>query len=139
MIALAGIKIIRDFGLDTLLDLDGQIYVIDRAGKHWVKFIVKWVEPSSERPHGLNYSLTLHGAAGERLVEFDNAHPVRASRSPGSKRRKQHDHKHRLRTVQPYDYQDAAALIADFWAEVDAVLKEKGVFDPTGSWRIKNS
>jgi len=120
-------KLIRDSGLDTLLDLDGQIYVIDKAGKHWVKFSAKQVNPSLERPHGLSYSLTLHGADGERLVGFDNAHPVRVSRSPGSKRRQQHDHKHRLRTVRPYDYQDAAALIADFWREVDAVLQEKGV------------
>jgi hypothetical protein len=27
----------------------------------------------------------------------------------------------------PYDYTDAATLLADFWTEVDAVLKEKGV------------
>jgi len=127
MIILAVSKFIRDSGLDALLDLDGQIYVIDHAGKHWVKFIVKRVEPSSERPHGLHYSLTLHDADGERLVGFDNAHPVRATRGPGSKRRQQYDHKHRLRTVRPYEYQNAAALIVAFWAEVDAVLKEKGV------------
>jgi len=53
MITLAVSKFIRDSGLDALLDLNGQIYVIDHAGKHWVKFIVKRVEPSSERPHGL--------------------------------------------------------------------------------------
>ncbi len=120
-------KFIRDSGLDTLLDLDGQIYVVDRAGKYWVKFSVRRVDPSSERPHGLNYSLTLHGADGERLVGFDNAHPVRTSHSPGSNRPKQHDHKHRLRTVRPYDYQNAVALIVDFWEEVDSVLQEKGV------------
>jgi len=49
---------------------------------------------------------------------------IRASRSPGSQRRQQHDHKHRLRTVRPYDYH-AAAFIADFWTEVAAVLQEK--------------
>ena len=32
-----------------------------------------------------------------------------------------------LRTIRPYDYQDAATLLADFWAEVDAVLKQRGV------------
>ena len=37
------------------------------------------------------------------------------------------DHRHRLRTVRPYDYQDAAGLLTDFWAEVDSVLKERGV------------
>ena len=66
----------QDHSLDTLLELDGQILVVDSAGKHWVKFIVKKVEPSSERPHGLSYSLTLHDESGARLVGFDNAHPL---------------------------------------------------------------
>jgi hypothetical protein len=36
------------------------VLVVDPAGKHWVKFSVKSVEPSPERPHGLTYALTLH-------------------------------------------------------------------------------
>jgi hypothetical protein len=34
------------------------------------------------------------------------------------------DNKHRFRTVRPYEYREAAALLADFWSEVDAVLEE---------------
>ena len=64
----------------------------------------------------------LHGPDGERLVGFDNAHPVGRR-----KRGEPQDHRHRLRTVRPYDYQDAASLIVDFWETVDAVLKERGV------------
>lgn len=112
-----------DHSLDLLLELDGQILVIDPAGKYWVKFIAKKVEPSQEKPHGLNYSLTLHGENGERLVGFDNAHPV--SSGPGKK--KQYDHKHRTRTIKPYDYSDAGSLLMDSWAEVDKVVKEKGI------------
>jgi hypothetical protein len=37
------------------------------------------------------------------------------------------DHRHRIRTVKPYDYSEAATLLADFWTEVDTVLKERGV------------
>jgi hypothetical protein len=117
----------RDPGLDTLLDLDGQVYVVDPTSNHWVKFSVKRVESSPERPHGLSYSLTLHAEDGERLVGFDNAHHVRSSSRPGGRSRKQHDHKHRLRTIRPYEYKDTAALLSDFWAEVDAVLEERGV------------
>ena len=117
----------RDNSLDTLLDLDGEVLFIDE--KHWVKFVIKRVEPSPERPHGLSYSLTLHDEGGERLVGFDNAHPVRHSAGPAGRARQTYDHKHRLRTIRPYDYDDGAALLADFWAEVDAVLKEKGM-DP---------
>lgn len=113
--------LVRDHALDTLLDLDGQILVIDAAG-YWVKFVVNRVPPTPEKPHGLDYSLTLHGPDGERLVGFDNAHPV------GRKPRPTQDHKHRLRTVRSYDYKTAAGLVADFWAEVEAVMREKGVW-----------
>ena len=66
----------RDPTLDVLLDLDGQVLVVDPEGGHWVRFVVTRVAASAEKPHGLDYSLTLHGPDGERLVGFDNAHPV---------------------------------------------------------------
>jgi hypothetical protein len=108
--------------LDTLLDLDGITLVVDPEGGHWARFTVTRVPVTPEKPHGLNYSLTLHGPNGERLVGFDNAHPVGKQ-----KRGDAQDHRHRIRTVKPYDYRDAATLLADFWIQVDAVLKERGV------------
>ena len=54
---------------------------------------------------------------------FDNAHPL-AGRTKGSS----HDHKHRLRTVRPYDYTDVAALLAAFSNEGESVMREKGVW-----------
>jgi hypothetical protein len=113
----------RDPTLDTLLDLDGQVLVVDPDGRCWVKFVVKRVPVSLEKPHGLDYSLTLHGPNGEWLVGFDNARPLRRQR-----RGQTQDHRHRLRTVKPYEYRDAAALLADFWATVDGVLQDRGVF-----------
>ena len=65
----------RDLSLDTLLDLDGQVLVIDPDGGHWVRFVVTRIPETEAKPHGLDYSLTLHGPDGERLVGFDNAHP----------------------------------------------------------------
>lgn len=115
----------RDPGLDTLLDLHDQTMFIDEIG-HWVKFVVFRTEVTVERPHGLSYSLTLHTPDGTRLVGFDNAHPVRDRRGPGTRRRGEHDHRHRLRTIRPYDYKDAWTLLEDFWEQVDAVLKERG-------------
>ncbi len=76
---------------------------------------------SPEEPHGLDYSLTLHGPDGERLVGFDNAHPVARHR-----RGEAQDHRHRLRTIKAYEYRDAATLPGDSWTMVDAVLHEKG-------------
>ena len=115
----------HDPGLELLIDLDGEVFAVDAEGKYVVRFVVNRVPPSPERPQGLSYSLTLHDASGARLVGFDNAHP--ASRSKGRRRRTMHDHRHRLETIRPYEYRDAVALLADFWAEVDAVLRERGV------------
>jgi len=117
----------HDRSFDNLLQLDGEVFVIDPIGGHWVKFEVKPTEVTAERPHGLRYSLTLHDASGERLVGFDNAHAVAAGSGPGARTPKAFDHRHRLRSIKPYDYQDAASLIADFWKAVEAVLSERGV------------
>ena len=83
-------------------------------------------EATPERPHGLAYSLTLHDPDDTRLVGFDNAHPVRERRGPGTRRREARDHRHRLRTIRPYEYKVAATLLEDFWREVDEVLRERG-------------
>ena len=72
----------HDPSLDTLLEMDGQVLVIDPETKHWVRFVVRSVPASEAKPHGLDYSLTLHGPDGERLVGFDNAHPVRIRSGP---------------------------------------------------------
>jgi hypothetical protein len=112
----------RDRSLDVLLDLDGVGLIVDPEGRYWVRFTVKLVPVSGEKPHGLHYSLTLHGPEGERLVGFDNAHPVGRQR-----RGEQQDHRHRLKTAKPYDYRVAETLLADFWTAVDAVLRERGV------------
>ena len=115
----------RDPGLDTLLDLHGQTLFVDELG-HWVKFVAVRTKVTAERPHGLSYSLTLHAPDGARLVGFDNAHPVSERRGPRARRRRVSDHRHRLRSIGPYEYQDAATLLEDFWTEVDGVLREKG-------------
>jgi hypothetical protein len=77
----------RDPTLDTLLELDGTVFVVDSETGYWVKFVVLRIPVSPERPHGIGYSLTLHGPNGERMVGFDNAHPA-----AGQKRGQPHDH-----------------------------------------------
>jgi hypothetical protein len=43
------------------------------------------------------------------------------------KRGEAQDHRHRLRTIKAYEYQDAAMLLRDFWTLVDTVLRERRV------------
>lgn len=105
--------------MDTLLALHGQIFVIDDKTGHWVKFVVQRVPVSAARPHGLDYSLTLHERSGKRMMGFDNAHTVKGG---GDVR----DHTHRQTQMMPYHYTDAGTLLEDFWTEVDRLLRHKG-------------
>ena len=113
-----------DPDFDLLLNLDGESFAAGANGDYVVRFEVRRVPPSPERPHGLRYCFTLHDASGSRLVGFDNAHaaPVRKGRAA----RVQMDHRHRMQTIRPYVYRDPVTLLADFWAAVDSVLKERG-------------
>jgi len=115
----------RDPDLDILLDLNGESFAVDPGGNYTVRFVVIAVPRSPQRPHGLSYSLTLHDATGGRIVGFDNAHAPPTGTAYG--KTVVHDHRHRLGMTRHYEYRDALTLMADFWAEVDAVLKERGV------------
>jgi hypothetical protein len=64
--------------LEYLLAFDGRVHYFERG--YWLKFEIKRVAVSAERPHGLRYSFTLHNPAGKRLLDFDNAHGVPATR-----------------------------------------------------------
>jgi hypothetical protein len=114
-----------DTSLDALLLLDGESFVVDAKGICWVKFVVKQVAFSPERPHGLSYSLTLHDKDGERLLGFDNAHPIHETSGPGARTFVEYDHKHSGKRTRFYRYTDAATLMADFWAEVEIILQKR--------------
>lgn len=114
-----------DHGLEFLLDFDGRVHHL-REG-YWIKFEIRKVPSTPGRPHGLAYSFTLHEPGGRRLVGFDNAHA--AARRTGRRRGERQDHWHRGESDRGrrYDYKDAATLVADFFAEVERVLAERGI------------
>ena len=114
-----------DPSLARLLDLDGEIMEV--GGGCWVALRVKRVPASAAKPHGIDYSLALIGPRDERLVCYDNAHPVKAGRAAGRKKPKAGDHRHIRDRVRPYAYSDAETLMRDFWADVERVLKEEGM------------
>lgn len=113
--------------LEFLLAFDGRIHHLEKG--YWLKFEIKRVEPNVRQPHGLRYSFTLHDPRGRRLVGFDNAHGVPGHGSRKRRVRIAHDHWHRNvgDVGRPYDFSDADQLLADFFAEVRQVLKERGV------------
>jgi YD repeat-containing protein len=117
----------EDPTLETLLLLDGERFYLDEAGEYVVELSARRVGASPGKPHGVDYSLVLIGPGGERLVGYDNAHAVRSRRGPGGRRSAAQDHRHSGSRVRPYAYDDAGRLLEDFWADVEAVLKRKGV------------
>lgn len=116
-----------DYGLEYLLGYDGRIHYLEEG--YWLKFEFKRVQKSNERPHGLDYSMTLHAPDGTRLLGFDNAHQVPAKGSRFRKPPEHFDHWHRTGTDQgrPYKYKDAETLLSDFFDEVERVCAERGV------------
>ena len=108
-----------DPGLDYLLDFNNENIEVDIERGYRVRFRITQVPVSPEKPHGLDYSLTLHAPDGKRIAGFDNAHPVGKI-----KRGEPQDHMHRFQTVSPYEYKDAGTLHVDFWELVYSVLKE---------------
>ncbi|MGC2209980.1 MAG: DUF6516 family protein [Candidatus Korobacteraceae bacterium] len=117
----------KDYVLENLLGYDGRTHHFEKG--YWLKFEFKRVPETSQRPHGLDYSLTLHAPDGTRLLGFDNAHPVPAKGSRFKKPPQQSDHWHRTETDpgRPYEYQDAAKLVEDFLNEAERILAQRGV------------
>lgn len=108
--------------LQTLLDLDGTVIEL-MEGRYFAKFEVRRVGASSEVPHGIKYSLTLHDRSGKRLLGFDNAHPVEIRRGRFVDRPTAADHRHYGpgEEVKPYAFKGAGKLLEDFWVAVEKV------------------
>ncbi|MDE1938229.1 MAG: hypothetical protein KGI68_04340 [Alphaproteobacteria bacterium] len=104
---------------------------MDMGDGYWVKIEARKVEPSEGRPHGIDYSLCLFSPDDDRLVCFDNAHPVSSGSGSGSgparKRSGTNDHVHRGVRIRPYGYTDAEQLMEDFWCAVEETLRMRGV------------
>lgn len=112
-------------GIATLLDLHGQI--IDQENGYWIKIDAWRVEATAEIPHGIRYALTLHEPYGGRILGYDNAHAIKPPKKfkfAGSRLPYDHRHRHVSDKGVPYEFQDAHQLLADFFNEVDQVLKK---------------
>lgn len=114
----------RDRGLDTLLDLNGEIFA--QGVNYYAKFEVLRTETTPHRPHGIRYCLTLHDKYGNRILGFDNAHAVRQPRRGHRGRIVEYDHVHNpgIKRLVPYVFTTPDQLISDFWDAVNNYLGE---------------
>jgi len=112
----------KDPSLDTLLDLNGEIFPMDNG--YWTKFEVFRVKESKHIPHGIKYSLTLHDKYNKRIFGFDNAHAFK-SKTKNKKyriRKVTWDHIHHHEVISPYEFETASQLLVDFWDNVDRII-----------------
>jgi hypothetical protein len=117
-----------DKTIDNLLELDDTRFVVEERLGLWVKFEAKRIAPTSNRPQGIRYSLSLHDRFNMRIMGFDNAHAIEYGRKTtvAPKRTYSHWHKNQNDSGQPYDYITAGKLLEDFWTQVDLVIKKLG-------------
>lgn len=111
-----------DVGLQTLLNLDGEIFPMENG--YWTYFRVKRVRPTAHIPHGIYYSLTLHDAQNQRVLGYDNAHAVKLKKRRFAAKKVCWDHKHEATTIVDYVFDDAEQLMIDFWNDVNRILDE---------------
>ncbi len=108
----------RDYTLEYLLGLNGEF--VDVGEGYWIGFNAYLINPVPQRPHGIKYSLTLHGPEGERVLGYDNAHAAYEH-----KKNDPFDHIHRRKRIKKYDYVNAEKLMEDFFQNVEHYLKNK--------------
>jgi len=109
----------EDALLDTLLDLDGEIFPMDNG--FWTKFEAYRVTSGQQSPHGIRYSL--HDNNNTRVLGFDNAHAFKPKKNRYGARKITWDHKHKMEKVHPYEFESASQLLEDFWEDVEKILK----------------
>lgn len=123
----------EDDSLDNLLLLHGERFVVDEKLGLWVKFEAKVVTKTTNRPHGIKYSLSLHNRKNARVMGFDNSHAIEygSKNMVSPKRTFDHWHIDENDKGHPYSFQGADMLLQDFWKEVDRVIAklQEGVYE----------
>jgi hypothetical protein len=112
-----------ELGLDVLLQLDNEIFPMDCG--YWTKIEAKTVTSNEHIPHGIKYSLTLHDSNNVRMLGYDNAHGIKPKRKKYGAKRVVWDHRHERKIVEPYEFENAAQLLEDFWVDVEKILLEE--------------
>ncbi len=89
-----------------------------------------WLDEDLEkRPHPYRYELVLHDLSNERILGFDNAHPV--SRTSGRFKRRSpnsdHFHRNRTDTGTPYEFVSLTQVLEEFFSHATEALQKLGL------------
>lgn len=115
-----------DWEMEALLLMNGEVH--DAGGGLWYQIKAQKVEQTTNRPHGIRYSLTLHDRDNTRIFGIDNAHRLEKPRKgPGYKRIIKFDHQHDGKKIKIYEYRSACDLLEDFFDRLDRELKKRKI------------
>jgi hypothetical protein len=112
----------RDFGLDTLLNMDS--FEFHYPNGYWYKIEARQVKADIHLPHGIRYALTLLNKYGIRIFGMDNKHRPKTKRKGYHGRIVEYDHIHNCEKDKgiPYTFINAEKLLTDFWTHVDHIM-----------------
>ncbi|MGI4813439.1 MAG: toxin-antitoxin system TumE family protein [Janthinobacterium lividum] len=112
-----------EYALEWFLAYDGRNHVLTSG--HFLRFEVRAVAKSRCVPHGVAYSFTLHAPNGQRLLGFDNAHPVAHKGGRFVKPPAASDHWHRTSEDEgrPYAFSSVEQLFEDYFSAVEKTLR----------------
>jgi hypothetical protein len=98
---------------------------------YWVTCRVTAVQPTEQRPHGFQYSFSLHDGNDDRILGFNNAHTVDVATGPARRSRRpialDHINRKGRTRSEPYKFVSPYKLVEDFFSEVEKILKKEGV------------
>jgi len=107
---------------------DGQTHWFDQGYHATFRF---WLAKSKvQRTHPYRYELVLHDPNGNRIMGYDNAHPVRWKSGQFTQQSKSPDHFHRDRSDKgrPYVFVSLTQLLEDFYQRAEKILTALNVF-----------
>jgi hypothetical protein len=113
------------FGHTDLINLTELAGILLMENGWQVVIRADWVDPTPQRPYGIDYALILQDERGRRIFGFDNAHAF-----DGAQEGDCWDHEHKANRAGQrfcYKFVSASQTITDFFVRVEAHCATHGV------------
>lgn len=119
----------NDYGkFKSLVDAyDGYTFWFEQGYSATFRF---WLaDAPNEGQHPYRYELVLHGPQNDRMMGYDNAHPVKWKSGMFRHRSENPDHYHRTGSDpgRPYEFVSITQVLKDFFNKTESTLENLGI------------